>query len=94
MTFARRAGFAPEALLAAAEGACDDRVRRLGEFETAAGARRAWREAVRRSASGQPGAMPLACIEWKRRGMVLGLEGEEPRYSLRRVFSLQRFAEP
>jgi hypothetical protein len=42
--------------------------------------------------------MPLACVELSgaagtNRTVLLALEGEEPAYSLRRVFSLGRFAE-
>jgi len=66
---------------------------KLAEHGDARSARRAWLETVRRAASGEPGPLPLACVELEGRGVLLGLEGEEARYSLRRVFSLRRFAE-
>jgi tRNA A-37 threonylcarbamoyl transferase component Bud32 len=94
VTFSRQAGLEPEALVALAKSGGGGRVCRLGVYEDARHAREAWIEAVRRAASGEPGPLPLACVELDGRGVLLGLEGEEPRYSLRRVFSLRRFAEP
>jgi tRNA A-37 threonylcarbamoyl transferase component Bud32 len=93
VTFSRQAGIEPEVLVELAKSGGGGRVCRLGGFEDAPSAREAWIEAVRRAASGEPGPMPLACVELDGRGVLLGLEGEEPRYSLRRVFSLRRFAE-
>ena len=93
VTFSRQAGIEPEALVELAKSGGGGRVCRLGAYEDVRSAREAWLEAVRRAAAGEPGAMPLACVELDRRAVVLGLEGEEPRYSLRWVFSLRRFAE-
>lgn len=93
VTFSRQAGIEPEALVELAKSGGGGRVCRLGAFEDAASAREAWAQAVRRAAAGEPGPMPLACVELDGRGVLLGLQGEEPRYSLRRVFSLRRFAE-
>ena len=91
--FSRQAGIEPERLVELAKSDGGGRVRRLGAYEDVASAREAWAAAVRRAAAGEPGAMPLACVELAGRAVLLGLEGEEPRYSLRRVFSLRRFAE-
>lgn len=93
MIYSRQAGIAPEALVELAKSGGGGRVRVLGACGAGARAREAWAEAVQRAASGEPGAMPLACVELEGRAVLLGLDGEEPRYSLRRVFSLRRFAE-
>jgi tRNA A-37 threonylcarbamoyl transferase component Bud32 len=93
VTFSRQAGIEPEALVELAKSGGGGRVCRLGAYPDVASAREAWAEAVRRAAAGGPGPMPLACVELDGGGVLLGLEGEEPRYSLRRVFSLRRFAE-
>lgn len=93
LTFSRQAGIEPETLVELAKSGGGGHVCRLGDFEDVGRGREAWLEAVRRAAAGEPGAMPLACVEFEGRAVLLGLEGEEPRYSLRRVFSLRRFAE-
>ena len=93
VTFSRQAGLEPEALAALAKNGGGGRVVVLGEHADAERGRAAWLEAVRRAAAGEPGAMPLACVELEGRAVLLGLTGEEPRYSLRRVFSLRRFAD-
>jgi tRNA A-37 threonylcarbamoyl transferase component Bud32 len=93
VTFSRQAGIEPEALVELAKSGGGGRVCRLGAYEDLPSAREAWLEAVRRAAAGEPGPLPLACVEVDGRGVLLGLEGEEPRYSLRRVFSLRRFAD-
>jgi tRNA A-37 threonylcarbamoyl transferase component Bud32 len=98
VTYARQAGIDAEALVELARSGGGGRVCLLGVYEGVRSGREAWSETVRRAAAGEPGAMPLAWVELEgapgaRRAVLLGLEGEEPRYSLRRVFSLRRFAE-
>ncbi len=98
LIYSRQAGVEPEALIELARSGGGGRVRVLGVCEAGPGAQEAWAELVRRAASGEPGAMPLAWVELAeagaaRRAILLGLDGEEPRYSLRRVFSLRRFAD-
>lgn len=98
VTFSRYAGIDPAALIELAKQGGGGRVRLLGVYDAARPAREAWAQAVRRAAAGEPGVMPLACVELEaapaeRRAILLGIEGEEPAYSLRRVFSLERFAE-
>ncbi len=93
VTFSRQAGIEPARLIELAKSGGGGRVLRLAAFDDVPRGREAWLGEVRRAASGEPGPMPLACVELDGRAVLLGLEGEEPRYSLRRVFSLRRFAE-
>jgi tRNA A-37 threonylcarbamoyl transferase component Bud32 len=96
VTWAVESAHGAEELVAfAREGAPAD-VRVLGEYRDTREARRAWAQAVGAAAEEAQEVVPVALVELEdpSRALLLGQKGFDPTYTLRWVFSLERFAAP